>query len=158
MKNMLIVSMLLSFIFANASSAANEVWMRKCSGNLDLIKTLKNNGVIEDSKYLSIIDRLKSAKTDPLAQKRRELKINKAELDKRIGEIERFKSTNTLLNCIYDSAELIRNLSAYADFASKSKKDEGLNKFATNWQAKAAIYGPEATEVPPPTSLPPAIK
>ncbi|HXW60947.1 MAG TPA: hypothetical protein VEK06_05380, partial [Myxococcota bacterium] len=69
-------------------------------------------------------------------------------LEARIGEINKYETNEQFRHCIYYSAELIRNLSDYADFASKSPQGDGLDKFVANWKTKATIDGEEATIKP----------
>jgi len=144
------------FLFANFSTAVsndssitNATLINKCETNLKFIKMLKDQGVIRDRSYISIFEHLDSSKTKPLSDARRKNKVNSENFDKRIAEIEREKKNNPRI-CIFFSAGLIRNLSDYADFATKSEEGEGLNKFQPKWQSKVYILGDEATLPPTP--------
>lgn len=141
----------------SAFGSANAVLKRKCDGNVSLIMTLRDSGVIQNRKYLSVGEILTAtAKKAQLSAKRKALKVDEDMLKKRIATILEQQTKKNDAICIANSAALIRNLSDYADFATNSKV--GLEKFVKDWRAKAALAGPEAEGPELPSDLPPALK
>lgn len=157
MKNFLMFFGLLAGLFCVNAAAQPALNLKKCGDNIEVIKKLRDSGVIKDGSYLGIFDLLKSGLTGPLAAKRRELVVNNDALNQRIAEAEDSLKATDAHACLYRSAELIRNLRDYANFATKSSA--GLDKFMKGWQVKVYIMSDEATTPPAgmPTDLPPPL-
>lgn len=141
------ITLSLAFSALSLPENSSEISLkRKCDSNLDLVKALRNSGVIQDNKYA--ID-AQERKAD-LAAKKVKLGINQDSLNERITTIQQEQARGRDDQCLRDSARLIKQLSEYANYATKS--EDGLSSFLSRWRAK--FYPAEEYEIPIPKNMP----